>query len=1000
MDVSCKAEPCPVILDCSCVFYSGANLIYTGINTNDNFCSALQKIDNKFKDAGLGYIFGNGIIQYTPGGMVQLGGNLLTNTLISSQGFDFTISKNVISGAHVTIGGTSSQFVKGDGSLDNTAYQPVGNYITALTGDGFATGPGVSTFTLDQVSAIYAGTWGDATHIPQFTLDSKGRILSVTSVPVTVPPGPLVFVGDVFGSGLVGSPVTLTLSNVLSTPGTYGSISQIPVVTVNAKGLVTGISQVPFTAGSGTVTSVGVTAGTGISASVTNPTTTPNITITNTAPDQTVVLNNGTGISVTGTYPNFTISATGTSGVSAVTASSPLFSSGGATPNITIQQSSGSQDGYLSSTDWTTFNNKVGGSGTATRIAFWDTGSTITSSSNLYWDNVNNRLGVGTSSPAYGVDVTGTIRATTTGYFGSEQVRISTSTSGYTEYRDASERKFLVGDGSTDVAQIRVYNGNYLKIINDITSVNIADLTQITSALTFTSGTNAHNSLLINPSLNLTGGTTYYRGLYYNPVKTAVTGLTEIAWENTSGDIIHGNLAGGGTQMVTVDNTGKLGATTIPTGGGGLLHGTASGTDTYTTTITGPTSYADGDAYLIRFTNGNTGTATLNINGLGAVTLYRNNDGPVLGGDIVAGGEMLCVYDGTTSHFQVIGVAPNTLLGYVTNGESIAITKGQPVYAFSGTGDRMVVKLAYNTTDTTSAQTVGLVMSSSIGANQKGLIMMQGLLDGLSTLPTSTYTDGDAVYLGTTAGSITNVKQYAPNHLVYLGVVTTASPGAAGRMYVRVQNGYELDELHNVQAQSPTVNDVLYYFGGSPGQWKTASISTVLGYTPVGGTGTTNELAYFTAASTIGSLTTATYPSLTELSYVKGVTSAIQTQIDGKQADSAWVNANSQSISGWSATTTKLIQYKLLGNKTAILQWEIVGTGSGSSASLTLPFTSSAWGNQYSNYHAQQSTSAIGVCVVGASSTTLTFYPTATVPSNFTNGQARNLRGQMIINLT
>ena len=63
--------------------------------------------------------------------------------------------------------------------------------------------------------------------------------------------------------------------------------------------------------GSGTVTSVSVTNGTGISASVANPTTTPNITITNTAPDQTVVLNNGTGISVTGTYPNFTITATG-----------------------------------------------------------------------------------------------------------------------------------------------------------------------------------------------------------------------------------------------------------------------------------------------------------------------------------------------------------------------------------------------------------------------------------------------------------------------------------------------------------------------------------------------------------------------------------------------------------------------------------------------------------------------------------------------------------------
>jgi hypothetical protein len=51
----------------------------------------------------------------------------------------------------------------------------------------------------------------------------------------------------------------------------------------------------------------------------------------------------------------------------------------------------------------------------------------------------------------------------------------------------------------------------------------------------------------------------------------------------------------------------------------------------------------------------------------------------------------------------------------------------------------------------------------------------------------------------------------------------------------------------------------------------------------ISGSGTTNEIAYFTAASTLSSLTTVTYPSLTELSYVKGVTSAIQTQINGKQ---------------------------------------------------------------------------------------------------------------------
>jgi hypothetical protein len=270
----------------------------------------------------------------------------------------------------------------------------------------------------------------------------------------------------------------------------------------------------------------------------------------------------------------------------------------------------------------------------------------------------------------------------------------------------------------------------------------------------------------------------------------------------------------------------------IPTTSG-IPHGTAAGTDTYTVTISGVTAYADGDAYIIRFTNGNTTVCTLNINSLGAITLYRNNNGALIGGDIVDGGDMLCVYDSAINGFRVIGTAPNTLLAYVTNDDSVTLTKGMPVYAFSGTGDRMTVKRAYNTSDATSAQTVGLVLSTSIAANQKGLIIIQGLLDGLSILPTATFDDGDAIYLGATPGTITNIKPYAPNHLVYLGVVTTASNGAAGRMYVRVQNGYELQELHNVQAQTPSLNDTLWYDNTvSPAQWKTASIPTILGYTP------------------------------------------------------------------------------------------------------------------------------------------------------------------------
>jgi len=61
----------------------------------------------------------------------------------------------------------------------------------------------------------------------------------------------------------------------------------------------------------GTVTSVGLSSGTGISIGGTNPiTSSGTISVTNTAPDQIVLLNAGAGISTSGTYPNFTITNT------------------------------------------------------------------------------------------------------------------------------------------------------------------------------------------------------------------------------------------------------------------------------------------------------------------------------------------------------------------------------------------------------------------------------------------------------------------------------------------------------------------------------------------------------------------------------------------------------------------------------------------------------------------------------------------------------------------
>jgi len=85
-----------------------------------------------------------------------------------------------------------------------------------------------------------------------------------------------------------------------------------------------------------------------------------------------------------------------------------------------------------------------------------------------------------------------------------------------------------------------------------------------------------------------------------------------------------------------------------------LKSATASGTDTYAATITGVVAYNTHDIYEIIFTNANTGSSTININGLGAKTLKKSVSTDLASGDILAGQSFIIVYDGT--NFQVIGI--------------------------------------------------------------------------------------------------------------------------------------------------------------------------------------------------------------------------------------------------------------------------------------------------------------------------------------------------------
>ncbi len=83
----------------------------------------------------------------------------------------------------------------------------------------------------------------------------------------------------------------------------------------------------------------------------------------------------------------------GAGGVTSVSASSPLFSSGGTTPNLTIQVANTSQNGYLSSTDWNTFNNKFTLPSLTSGSVLFSNGTTISqNNTHFHWDNTNNQL--------------------------------------------------------------------------------------------------------------------------------------------------------------------------------------------------------------------------------------------------------------------------------------------------------------------------------------------------------------------------------------------------------------------------------------------------------------------------------------------------------------------------------------------------------------------------------------------------------------------------------
>lgn len=140
----------------------------------------------------------------------------------------------------------------------------------------------------------------------------------------------------------------------------------------------------------------------------------------------------------------------------------------------------------------------------------------------------------------------------------------------------------------------------------------------------------------------------------------------------------------------------------------------------------------------------------------------------------------------------------------------LAISAGQVVYVTGASGNNIIIGLAQANAELTSSKTIG-ISESTLANNATGYVITEGLMTVSISAPTAV--EGDPIWLSpTTAGGMVfgaANKPVAPNHMVYLGVVTRKTGNTVVEIFVKVQNGSELEELADVSITSPTAGQAL-----------------------------------------------------------------------------------------------------------------------------------------------------------------------------------------------
>ena len=160
------------------------------------------------------------------------------------------------------------------------------------------------------------------------------------------------------------------------------------------------------------------------------------------------------------------------------------------------------------------------------------------------------------------------------------------------------------------------------------------------------------------------------------------------------------------------------------------------------------------------------------------------------------------------------------VLKLVRNNSGASIPKGSAVYLTGSSGTALTVALADASTEATASQTLGLTQET-IANNANGYVVAVGELTGVNT---STLTEGQIVWLSETAGGLTTARPTQPAHGVICGYCVKQGSGASGILYVKVDNGLELAQLHDVLTTGATAGTSVLGLAAD-GLWKPKTLA-------------------------------------------------------------------------------------------------------------------------------------------------------------------------------